>query len=126
MLALELLRSAQNRCASSKAISRSKVIQNLSVLAGALDWVATVGVGNFSLCQHARKMLLRIMDRILDPADDASPMVMGPDQFTPSSSTGFSNEDFAWLGATNPGDELWSNLEEHSLLMFPPSNNYWH
>ena len=68
VLVLELLRQSQARSQDNNAFSRSRVIQNLSILISSLEWIVRPGIGNYELCRQARGMLKRSLDRILDPS----------------------------------------------------------
>jgi len=46
-------------------LSRSEVIQNLSMFIGCLEWVRP-SEGNYTLCVRMRKVIKRILDQVLE------------------------------------------------------------
>ncbi|KAI9736989.1 MAG: hypothetical protein M1834_000578 [Cirrosporium novae-zelandiae] len=65
-LAVELLRHARNLATIRLPISRSAVIQDISVFISTLGWAVRPRDGNYQVCVQARDMLRRILDEVLE------------------------------------------------------------
>jgi len=122
---LELLRQTRSRTPTNKAFPRSEVVQNLSVLVSALDWIVRAGEGNYSLCRQARKMLQRILDRVLAPEPVHEIHRPAFESQATSEATDAMTMDFPWFENADFDESFWTNLEEHSLLAFNSAEAVW-
>jgi hypothetical protein len=66
VLILELLRQSEQP-QQPFAISRSTLIQDLSVLISCCDWLTEPDQQNYGLCKRAQSIFSRSLDRILNP-----------------------------------------------------------
>ncbi|TGO55360.1 hypothetical protein BCON_0093g00330 [Botryotinia convoluta] len=67
VICVELIKEMENPAAQpAYYLSRSEVIQNLSLLVGFLDWVRPTAA-NHELCGRMRQIVKRTLDKILDP-----------------------------------------------------------
>lgn len=68
VLALELIKqqTQPDYRSPARAPPRSRVIQNLSVLIAALNWISREGVGNYALGRQAKATLERVLERVLN------------------------------------------------------------
>lgn len=79
VICLELLRPSS---ASSRpdGVKRSAMIQQLSMLVGALDWVAPTAP-NQELCASIKHVVKQVLDRVLDPPQDTAAAPENVDAF---------------------------------------------
>lgn len=116
MLALKLLRQSQglsNR-KPSNAFNTSFVIQNLSNLVSALAWAVLPFDGNYEICNQARQVLERILDRVL--SSPAQPRSASRD-LSKGAKDEASSGDYSWLNQVSSEPEFWSSLPSHPLLV---------
>ncbi|KAJ5993976.1 hypothetical protein N7451_009700 [Penicillium sp. IBT 35674x] len=76
ILILELFRQNRQRC-PSVALSRSTLIQDISVLISCCDSLAISGQSNYQICKQAQAVFSRCLDQILDPTELYSHGLMG-------------------------------------------------
>ncbi|KND87296.1 hypothetical protein TOPH_08040 [Tolypocladium ophioglossoides CBS 100239] len=68
VLCLELLKASAPR-AASPTVTRSNMIQQLSLLVGFLDWVGP-SAPNSDICQSVKRVVRHVLDQTLNPAAD--------------------------------------------------------
>ena len=76
VLILELLRQTEQPHLHHHqpiAVSRSTLIQDLSVLISCCDWLTEPDQQNYKLCKRAQSIFSRSLDRILNPAAAVAP-----------------------------------------------------
>ncbi|KAI9930419.1 hypothetical protein ASPWEDRAFT_39302 [Aspergillus wentii DTO 134E9] len=74
VLAIELLRQSEfGTQLQSSAFRRSQIIQNLSVFASHLQYVVRPHERHYDSCQHARKVICNILNRVLSVSGSALP-----------------------------------------------------
>ena len=79
VLILELLRQTdQPQPHQPMAVSRSTLIQDLSVLISCCDWLTEPDQQNYKLCKRAQSIFSRSLDRILNPVVVAAPTTAVP------------------------------------------------
>ena len=86
-------------------------MQQLSVFASTLGWAVNKDHGNFQLLDQARRVVLRILERVLSPAPKVFPALSQPET---------TEERMAWweeqtVPALSEVD-FWNNLPKHPLL----------
>ncbi|EED15913.1 C6 transcription factor, putative [Talaromyces stipitatus ATCC 10500] len=96
VLAIELLRQSQSPH-PDPSFPRSEVIQNLSRFVGDLEFAIQREAGNYEICQHARKLIRSILDRVL---------AVPPASLNPASAE-MSPMPIEWLGS----DDIWLNQD---------------
>lgn len=82
VLILELLRQAEQPQPQqhTTTISRSTLIQDLSVLISCCDWLTEPDQQNYSLCKRAQSIFSRSLDRILNGPSQQQQPAMPPVQ----------------------------------------------
>lgn len=96
---------------SPSAFSTSGAIQQLSVLASMIEWAVKKDHGNFQLLDQARRVVLRILERVLSPVP-----VPG---ITTQDSKATGGRSSWWEVQTVPAlseVDFWNNLPKHPLL----------
>lgn len=81
VLILELLRQTEQP-QQPIAVSRSTLIQDLSVLISCCDWLTEPDQQNYGLCKRAQSIFSRSLDRILNPAP-TQPMLLSTQRDLP-------------------------------------------
>ena len=127
VLCIELLRQTQGH-ATSPALRRSEVVQNLSSLLPSLKWITTRKTVNHEICEQARSAIQRILDTVLE-APTPPPQVGYPQ--TPNSDAIFDGMDQAEDGIVDgmssstvmsglqtimSTPEFWAKLPSHLLI----------
>ena len=76
ILAVELLKQENTQQYTPDVLPRSETIQQLRVMISALAAVEPniMGGGNYAICNKAKKVLSKVMDKILSP----KPIMLGP------------------------------------------------
>lgn len=122
VLGLELLRRFEGDNTNSKstppmwapspaAFSVSEAVQQLSVLASTLGWANKKDHGNFQLLDQARRVVLRILERVLNPASKANAYQDEPEA-TQGKQSWWEEQTVAAMSEV----EFWNNLPKHPLL----------
>lgn len=73
VLALELRRCTIEGKPLPDTVSRADIIRNLSVLTSCLEWLIQPSDGNFKLCSELNKMLVGVLDEVLNYQPPAAP-----------------------------------------------------
>lgn len=98
---------------SASAFSVSEAVQQLSVLASTLGWAVKKDHGNFQLLDQARRVVLRILERVLSPAPQPNAHL--------DKREATQGEPSWWEEQTVPvmsEVEFWKNLPNHPLLRY--------
>ena len=117
---MELLHHSRYKPQADSDFPRSEIIQSLSNLISAIDFIVRPTNGNFIICGQAKRMLQAILDTVLSPehkqteAESAAPAAV-PDPLMQEAL-----DDQVWLG-TNLDMDFWTSLEDHPLLAWPES-----
>lgn len=120
VLAIELLQDSQTGRQSAEPLPRSEIIQNLSRLVETLRRFVPPEDGNFALCDQARRVIWRILDKVLSmPAGpfnsnvNASSSLTTMDQIDGPITPGI---ELSWLASARSELDFWESLPEHPLL----------
>ncbi|KFY85283.1 hypothetical protein V500_08541 [Pseudogymnoascus sp. VKM F-4518 (FW-2643)] len=112
VLALYLLRPASNSPLNrQEAVSRTQIIEGLSVLTAHLDVLFEPGDGNYQLFCEAKQVLQSIVEIVITPAAQRQ-----VEDSLPDSAMGFSEEGWASVDQWGFDSDFWANLGDHPLL----------
>ncbi|KFZ12732.1 hypothetical protein V502_06944 [Pseudogymnoascus sp. VKM F-4520 (FW-2644)] len=112
VLALYLLRPASNSPLNrQEAVSRTQIIEGLSVLTAHLDVLFEPGDGNYQLFCEAKQVLQSILEIVITPAAQRQ-----VEDSLPDSAMGFSEEGWASVDQWGFDSDFWANLGDHPLL----------
>ena len=118
VLALELLHQSRNKLQAKHDFPRSEIIQYLSNLVSAIDFIVRPTNGNFNICSQAKKMLQVILDTVLSPEQSNCENEHVEPVVTPKTFMDEALDDQTWL-YNNLDMDFWTNLEDHPLLAWP-------
>lgn len=118
MLALELLHHSRNKLQADVDFPRSEIIQSLSNLISAIDFIVRPSNGNFIICGQAKRMLQAILDTVLSPEHKQTEAEIAAPAAAPDLSMEEALDDQMWLG-NNLDMDFWTSLEDHPLLAWP-------
>jgi hypothetical protein len=103
VLALNLLRHASNSILGrQEAVSRTHIIERLSVLTAHLDVLFEPGDGNYQLFCEAKQVLQSILDIVITPAGQRQ-----VEDSLPVSAIGFTEEDWASVDQWGFDSDFW-------------------
>ena len=115
VLALELLHYSQTGVPAPYHLPRSEIIQNLSNLVSAIDFIVRPTNGNFEICNQAKRMLQAVLDTVLSPEHGQTASKSTEPLTITDTSTENALFDQSWLD-NNLDMDFWTSLEDHPLL----------
>lgn len=115
---MELLHHSRNKLQTDYDFPRSEIIQKLSNLISAIDFIVRPAHGNFGICGQAKRMLQAIIDMVLSPEHKQTEAEK--ESLTAASGTLMEEalDDQMWLG-NNLDMDFWTSLKDHPLLAWP-------
>lgn len=121
VLILELLRQTDHpQLHQPMAVSRSTLIQDLSVLISCCDWLTEPDQQNYKLCKRAQSIFSRSLDRILNPV--APPIAAVPTEHQQPSAA---NDDVIRPDGFAAGQDGAQQQQQQAMLLDEPEWMAW-